>query len=218
MHLIALGANLDSGLGGPRATLEAALAALGAGGLVVTARSGWFRTPAFPAGSGPDYVNGAAALAKALNSGGGRAEPFKINVAMPAEVEAMVAFAVKTFGGLHGAVNNAGIGGAAAPTAEYGLDDWHRVISVNMHSVFYSMKYEIPAMLTSGGGSIVNMSSILGTNGFASAVAYVSAKHALVGMTKTACLAANCPKSGVTLVPSKRCARPSTPAAIAPRA
>ena len=66
MHLIALGANLASGLGGPRATLEAALAALEAAGLEVTARSGWFRTPAFPAGAGPDYVNGAAALAAAL--------------------------------------------------------------------------------------------------------------------------------------------------------
>ena len=65
-HLIALGANLASAAGGPRATLEAALAALDAGGMRVTARSGWFRTPAFPAGSGPDYVNGAAALASEL--------------------------------------------------------------------------------------------------------------------------------------------------------
>ena len=71
MHLIALGANLPSPLGGPRATLEAALAALAAAGLAVAARSGWFRTPAFPAGSGPDYVNGAAALAAALAPGGG---------------------------------------------------------------------------------------------------------------------------------------------------
>ena len=66
MHLIALGANLDSAIGGPRATLEAALGALDAAGLAVTARSGWFRTPAFPAGSGPPYVNGAAALAAPL--------------------------------------------------------------------------------------------------------------------------------------------------------
>jgi 2-amino-4-hydroxy-6-hydroxymethyldihydropteridine diphosphokinase len=61
-HLIALGANLDSALGGPRETLEAALAALEAAGIGVAARSAWFRTPAFPAGAGPDYVNGAAAL------------------------------------------------------------------------------------------------------------------------------------------------------------
>ena len=65
-HLIALGANLPSAAGDPRAGLEAALAALGARGLPVRARSRWFRTPAFPPGSGPDYVNGAAALHSAL--------------------------------------------------------------------------------------------------------------------------------------------------------
>jgi 2-amino-4-hydroxy-6-hydroxymethyldihydropteridine diphosphokinase len=63
MHLIALGANLPSALGAPRVTLDAALAALAARGLAVSARSGWFRTAAWPPGSGPDYVNGAAALA-----------------------------------------------------------------------------------------------------------------------------------------------------------
>jgi 2-amino-4-hydroxy-6-hydroxymethyldihydropteridine diphosphokinase len=66
MHLIALGANLPSDLGGPRATLQAALAALAARGLAVAARSGWYRTPAYPPGAGPDYVNGAAALAAPL--------------------------------------------------------------------------------------------------------------------------------------------------------
>jgi 2-amino-4-hydroxy-6-hydroxymethyldihydropteridine diphosphokinase len=66
MHLIALGANLASGAGGPRDTLEAALAMLEARGLAVAGRSGWFRTPAFPAGSGPDYINGTAALRAAL--------------------------------------------------------------------------------------------------------------------------------------------------------
>lgn len=65
-HLVALGANLPSRAGDARATLEAALALLAAGGLAVTARSRWYRTPAFPAGSGPDYVNGAARLASPL--------------------------------------------------------------------------------------------------------------------------------------------------------
>jgi len=67
LHLIALGANLPSGSGSPRETLEAALAALQARGLSVVARSAWYGTPAFPAGSGPDYVNGAAALASPLS-------------------------------------------------------------------------------------------------------------------------------------------------------
>lgn len=66
LHFIALGANLPSAAGGPRATLEAALAALAGRGLAVAAQSGWYRTPAFPAGSGPDYVNAAAALAAPL--------------------------------------------------------------------------------------------------------------------------------------------------------
>jgi 2-amino-4-hydroxy-6-hydroxymethyldihydropteridine diphosphokinase len=66
MILIALGANLPSRAGPPTATLEAALAALPAHGLTVAARSRWFRTPAVPAGSGPDFVNGAAALEAAL--------------------------------------------------------------------------------------------------------------------------------------------------------
>jgi 2-amino-4-hydroxy-6-hydroxymethyldihydropteridine diphosphokinase len=66
MHLIALGGNLPSALGGPGATLAAALAALEVRGLTVAARSGWWRTAAVPAGSGPDYVNGAAALASGL--------------------------------------------------------------------------------------------------------------------------------------------------------
>jgi 2-amino-4-hydroxy-6-hydroxymethyldihydropteridine diphosphokinase len=66
MSLIALGANLPSAVGEPRATLEAALAGLAARGITVVARSAWYRTPAYPPGSGPDYVNGAAALASEL--------------------------------------------------------------------------------------------------------------------------------------------------------
>jgi 2-amino-4-hydroxy-6-hydroxymethyldihydropteridine diphosphokinase len=66
IHLIALGANLGSAARGPRETLEAALEALDAEGVTVLRRSRWYRTPAFPAGSGPDYVNGAAALASDL--------------------------------------------------------------------------------------------------------------------------------------------------------
>ena len=92
------------------------------------------------------------------------------------------------YGGLNLAVNNAGIGGASRDTADYPLEEWHRVLGVNLHGVFYSMKYEIAAMLAGGGGAIVNMASILGSNGWAGAAAYVAAKHALVGMTKSAAL------------------------------
>lgn len=92
------------------------------------------------------------------------------------------------YGHLDVAVNNAGISGPAAPVGEYPIDAWRKVLSVNLDGVFYSMRYEIPAMLRSGGGSIVNMASILGSVGFAQAPAYVSAKHGVVGLTRTAAI------------------------------
>jgi NAD(P)-dependent dehydrogenase (short-subunit alcohol dehydrogenase family) len=109
-----------------------------------------------------------------------------VDVTDPAACEAMVAAAVDAFGRLDVAVNNAGIGGPQAPTGEYPLDGWGAVIAVNLSGVFYCMRAEISAMLATGGGSIVNMASILGSVGFAQSVAYVSAKHGVVGMTRTA--------------------------------
>jgi NAD(P)-dependent dehydrogenase (short-subunit alcohol dehydrogenase family) len=91
-------------------------------------------------------------------------------------------------GALHLAVNNAGIGGEQQPLADYPLDAWHRIIDVNLHSVFYGMKYQIPAIIDSGGGAIVNMASILGSVGWRNSAGYVAAKHAVVGMTQTAAL------------------------------
>lgn len=100
--------------------------------------------------------------------------------------EAMVQAAVDAFGGLDIAVNNAGIGGPANLTGEYPLDGWRKVIDVNLNGVFYGMRYQIPEMLKRGGGSIVNISSILGSVTFPTASAYVAAKHGVVGLTKTA--------------------------------
>lgn len=85
-------------------------------------------------------------------------------------------------------VNNAGIGGASASTADYGDDDWDKVIAINLNAVFRNMKAQIPAILANGGGSVVNIASILGSVGFAGSPAYVTAKHGVVGMTKTAAL------------------------------
>jgi len=133
-------------------------------------------------------LRGAQSVATSIADAGGVATAFEIDVADAVEVEAMVAFTTRTYGGLHLAVNNAGIGGPSAPVGAYPLDGWHDVIGVNLNSVFYSLRYEIPAILASGGGAIVNMSSILGTLGFAQACAYVSAKHAMVGLTKTAAI------------------------------
>ena len=119
---------------------------------------------------------------------GGKAAALAVDVSDPKAVEAMVDFAVKTYGGLYGAVNNAGIGGPSEPIGDYDIEAWHKVLDVDLHSVFYCMKYELAAIEASGGGSIVNMSSILGTNGFSTAPAYVASKHAVVGMTKSAAL------------------------------
>lgn len=119
---------------------------------------------------------------------GGEAVFFKADVASAAENKALVDFAVRTFGHLDIAVNNAGIGGEANKIVDMSLEGWHRVIDVNFHSVFYGMKYQIEAMLKNGHGSIVNISSILGSVGFEGSVGYVAAKHAIIGMTRTAAL------------------------------
>jgi NAD(P)-dependent dehydrogenase (short-subunit alcohol dehydrogenase family) len=126
--------------------------------------------------------------AGAMGQGGSTAAPVRADVADPASVEAMVRFATETYGGLDVAVNNAGIGGAQAPTGEYPLDSWQKVIDVNLSGVFYCLRYQIPALLARGGGAIVNMASILGAVGFANSAAYVAAKHGVVGLTKAAAL------------------------------
>lgn len=133
-------------------------------------------------------IAGAEDVARAISASGGKARAHEVNVADAVEVEAMVEATKAAFGGLHLAVNNAGIGGPAAPTGEYPLDGWHKVISTNLNGVFYGMRYELPAIIASGGGAIVNMASILGTVAFATASAYVAAKHAVVGLTKVAAI------------------------------
>jgi len=133
-------------------------------------------------------ASAAADVVRRIELAGGQAAVFEVNVADPIEVEAMVAFAERTYGALHLAVNNAGIGGPSAPTADYPLDGWQKVIDVNLNSVFFGMKYEIAAMLRAGGGAIVNMASILGSVGFANSSAYVTAKHGMIGLTKAAAI------------------------------
>ncbi|WP_194925150.1 SDR family NAD(P)-dependent oxidoreductase [Catenulispora pinisilvae] len=133
-------------------------------------------------------LDGAQRAATELAETGVPALAVRLDVTDPASVESAVAAAVAGLGPLRLAVNNAGIAGPNAPTGDYPIEDWRRVIATNLDGVFYSMRYEIPAMLAAGGGSIVNMASILGTNGFAGAPAYSAAKHGVVGLTKTAAL------------------------------
>jgi NAD(P)-dependent dehydrogenase (short-subunit alcohol dehydrogenase family) len=123
-----------------------------------------------------------------IQGDGGEALFVKADVSRPQECEALVHETVSAFGRLDVACNNAGIGGDQALTADYSVEGWRKVIDINLSGVFYCMKYEIPAMLESGGGSIVNMASILGKVGFATAPAYTAAKHGVVGLTKTAAI------------------------------
>lgn len=110
----------------------------------------------------------------------------KADASSASDNEMIVNKAVAHFGGLHIAVNNAGIGGAASPVADLSIEEWKKVIDINLNGVFYGMHYQIPAMIQSGYGSIINMASILGAVGFANSSAYVAAKHGLLGLTKTA--------------------------------
>lgn len=130
----------------------------------------------------------AQAVAATIIANGGAALPLAGDVSDAAVVEGLVAQTVAWGGGLNLLVNNAGIGGPSAPTGEYPLDGWEKVIGVNLNGVFYGLRFGIPAMLAAGGGAIVNIASILGTVGFANAPAYVAAKHAVVGLTKNAAM------------------------------
>lgn len=119
---------------------------------------------------------------------GDSAVAFAADVADPDQCSAMVEEAVSQFGGLDVAVNNAGIGGPSAPAGDYPLDGWRAVLAVHLDGTFYCARAEIAAMKRRGGGSIVNMASILGSTGFQSSPAYVAAKHGIVGFTRAAAL------------------------------
>jgi 2-dehydro-3-deoxy-L-rhamnonate dehydrogenase (NAD+) len=133
-------------------------------------------------------IDAAERVAGEITSAGGRVAVQRTDVSDADQVEAMVAAAVAEFGGLDVAVNNAGIGGPSAPTGEYPIDGWRTVMSVNLDGVFYCTRAEIEPMRDRGGGSIVNMASILGAVGFANSVAYVAAKHGVLGLTQNAAI------------------------------
>ena len=130
-----------------------------------------------------------------IREAGGEAFGLRADVSKGAEVEAMVDAVVETYGRLDCAFNNAGIEGALASTADYTEADWAPVIAVNLTGVWLCMKYEIPRLLETGGGAIVNTSSAAGLLGAPRMPAYVASKHGVVGLTKTAAL--EYAKSGV---------------------
>jgi NAD(P)-dependent dehydrogenase (short-subunit alcohol dehydrogenase family) len=119
---------------------------------------------------------------------GGDALFVAADVGKAEDASLLVERAVSHYGRLDVACNNAGIGGPIAPTADYPLDGWAQVININLSGVFFGMKYQIAAMLKNGGGSIVNMASILGAVAMANSPAYAAAKHGVLGLTQAAAL------------------------------
>ena len=133
-------------------------------------------------------ANGGAETVRLIEAANGEAVFVQGDVSKSADVQELMATTVKTYGRLDYACNNAGVGGPALTSGDYTEADWRKVIDVNLTGAWLCMKYELPLMLKQGGGAIVNMASILGKVGFASAPAYVAAKHGLIGLTQTAAL------------------------------
>lgn len=134
------------------------------------------------------HEQAAQAVVAEITAAGGKAVAFGGDFTSPSVNEAAVAFAVEKFGALHLAFNNAGIIGPQGPLHEVDIDGYKKLTGINLDAVFYGLKYEIPAILAAGGGAIVNTASILGLVGTSGYVPYVTAKHAVSGLTKSAAL------------------------------
>jgi NAD(P)-dependent dehydrogenase (short-subunit alcohol dehydrogenase family) len=119
---------------------------------------------------------------------GGDAIFVKTDVSKESDVEAMIKQTLETFGRLDFAFNNAGVEETLTPLANQTEETYDQIMDINVKGVWLSLKHEIPAMLKSGGGAIVNNSSIGGLVGFAMAPIYVASKHAVVGLTKAVAL------------------------------
>ena len=123
-----------------------------------------------------------------IKKGGGTASFKKTDVLVATEIKALVEHAVKTYGGLDLAFNNAGVEGVVASVVDQTEANYEAVMNVNVKGVWLSMKYEIPRMLERGGGSIVNCSSVAGLIGFPNMSIYMASKHAVIGLTKVAAI------------------------------
>jgi NAD(P)-dependent dehydrogenase (short-subunit alcohol dehydrogenase family) len=132
-----------------------------------------------------------AETATAIKEAGGEATSFATDVRESAQVQTLVECALDTYGRLDLAHNNAGISGSTAGViaAEVPEDAFDRVIAVNLRGVWLCLKYEVPAMLASGGGAIVNTASIMGVVATATNPAYAASKHGVIGLTKSFALA-----------------------------
>ena len=123
-----------------------------------------------------------------VQKAGGQGLFVRVDVNDESEIEAMVAKTLERFGRLDFAFNNAGVGGLGRATMTATADIYDRIMNINVRGVFFSMKHQIPAILQSGGGAIVNNASVLGLRPSASSPIYSASKAAVVGLTKSAAL------------------------------
>lgn len=130
----------------------------------------------------------AGRVAETIRAAGGSARAIGLDITDAQAVSAAIDTIGQRHGGLDLAVNNAGITLPLRPLAGYPLEDWRRVMGVNLDGLFHCLRAEIPAMLECGGGAIVNLASIMGIGAMAGASAYTASKHGVVGLTKVAAL------------------------------
>jgi NAD(P)-dependent dehydrogenase (short-subunit alcohol dehydrogenase family) len=126
--------------------------------------------------------------ADAIRDAGGDVLVIACDISKPEQVEAAVARTVETFGRLDVAFNNAGVENKAAPVAEIDLDEWDRILDINLRGTFVCMKHELAQMVRQGSGVIINTSSGAGVRGVAGGASYAASKHAIIGLTKSAAL------------------------------
>ena len=143
---------------------------------------------------------GAEETARLIKADGGICIVRRTDVTRADDVRGLIDETVSTFGRLDYAVNNAAIEGARAMVADYDEAEWTRIITINLTGVFLCMRQEIPHLLAGGGGSIVNVGSTAGIRGVPLMSAYVAAKTALIGLTKTAALEVADKKVRINLV------------------
>jgi len=127
-------------------------------------------------------------VAREVKGKGGEAKFVKVDVSRAEDVQVMVTTAVESYGRLDVLFNNAGVEGEQAPTADCTLENFDRVIAINLRGVFLGMKHGIAAMLKTGGGSIINNASVAGLVGFMGIPAYCASKGGVIQLTKTAAL------------------------------
>lgn len=129
------------------------------------------------------------AVAQRIREQGGTAVFHQADMADRTQIGAMVAACVNHYGGLDVAFNNAGIDGAFnVDTPDHPEEAWDQLLAVNLTGVWFCMRHQIPAMLASGGGAIVNMASMAGVKGFPGSSGYAASKFGVVGITKAAAL------------------------------